>query len=49
MAQEGYSHPEFLVDAEWVDAHKDDANVVIVDLRAGFYGDWWDFPGDQWR
>ena len=38
MAQEGYSHPEFLVDAEWVDAHKDDANVVIVDcdVEVGF-------------
>ena len=31
MAQEGYTHPEYLVDAEWVDAHKDDANVVVVD------------------
>ena len=38
MAQEGYAHPEFLVDAEWVDAHKDDANVVIVDcdVEVGF-------------
>lgn len=30
MAQ-GYTHPEFLVDAQWVDAHKDDADVVVVD------------------
>ena len=38
MAQEGYSHPEFLVDAEWVDAHTHDANVVIVDcdVEVGF-------------
>ena len=38
MAQEGYAHPEYLVDAEWVDAHKDDANVVIVDcdVEVGF-------------
>ena len=38
MAREGYAHPEFLVDAEWVDAHKDDANVVIVDcdVEVGF-------------
>ncbi|PKB78682.1 MAG: hypothetical protein BZY88_17225 [SAR202 cluster bacterium Io17-Chloro-G9] len=34
MAQEGYAHPEFLVDAEWVDAHKDDPNVVVVDTDA---------------
>jgi thiosulfate/3-mercaptopyruvate sulfurtransferase len=27
----GYAHPEYLVDAAWVDAHKDDPNVVIVD------------------
>ena len=31
MAQESYAHPEYLVDAEWVDDHKDDSNVVIVD------------------
>jgi thiosulfate/3-mercaptopyruvate sulfurtransferase len=38
MATEGYAHPEFLVDAAWVDAHKSDANVVIVDCdaEAGF-------------
>jgi thiosulfate/3-mercaptopyruvate sulfurtransferase len=28
---EGYSHPEFLVDAEWVVAHQNDPNVVVVD------------------
>ena len=27
----GYAHPEYPVDAAWVDAHKDDPNVVIVD------------------
>lgn len=38
MAQEGYAHPEFLVDAAWVDAHKDDSNVVVVDtdVEAGY-------------
>ena len=29
--REGYSHPEFLVDAEWVVAHQNDPNVVVVD------------------
>ena len=33
MATESYAHPEFLVDAAWVDAHKGDANVVIVDCE----------------
>ena len=33
MAIEEYSHPELLVDAAWVDAHKGDANVVIVDCE----------------
>ena len=27
----GYAHPEFLVDAQWVQAHKDDPNLVVVD------------------
>jgi thiosulfate/3-mercaptopyruvate sulfurtransferase len=27
----GYARPELLVEAEWVDAHKNDADVVIVD------------------
>ena len=27
----GYAHPEFLVDAQWVHAHKDDPNLVVVD------------------
>ena len=31
MTTEGFAHPEYLVDAAWVDAHKDDPNVVIVD------------------
>ena len=31
MATEDYTHPEYLVDAAWVDAHKDDSNVVIID------------------
>jgi len=33
MATEGYSRPELLVDAAWVDAHKNDADVVIVDCE----------------
>ena len=33
MASDGYAHPEFLVDAAWVDAHKGDPNVVIVDCE----------------
>ena len=34
----GYAHPEFLVDAAWVDAHRGDANVVVVDtdVEAGY-------------
>ena len=31
MADEGYSHPEFLVEPDWLAAHKDDADVVVVD------------------
>ena len=31
MAQEGYSHPEYLVEPDWLASHKDDANVVVVD------------------
>jgi thiosulfate/3-mercaptopyruvate sulfurtransferase len=27
----GFAHPEFLVDAAWVAAHLNDANVVVVD------------------
>jgi thiosulfate/3-mercaptopyruvate sulfurtransferase len=27
----GFAHPELLVDAAWVEAHKDDPNVVVVD------------------
>jgi thiosulfate/3-mercaptopyruvate sulfurtransferase len=27
----GYAHPEFLVDAHWVAAHRNDPNVVVVD------------------
>ncbi len=27
----GFVHPEYLVDAAWVDDHKGDANVVVVD------------------
>ncbi|NQW23686.1 MAG: sulfurtransferase [SAR202 cluster bacterium] len=33
MATEEYGHPELLVDAAWVNAHKGDANVVIVDCE----------------
>ena len=39
MAQEeGFAHPELLVDAEWVEAHGGDANVVVVDcdVDAGY-------------
>ena len=38
MAHEGFAHPEYLVDAEWVEAHKDDPNVVVVDcdVEAGY-------------
>ena len=34
----GYAHPEFLVDAAWVEAHGGDANVVVVDtdVEAGY-------------
>ena len=34
----GYAHTEFLVDAAWVDAHRGDANVVVVDtdVEAGY-------------
>ena len=31
MTTDGYTHPEYLIDAAWVDAHRDDANVMIVD------------------
>ena len=33
MASDGYAHPEFLVDAAWVDAHKGDPSVVFVDCE----------------
>ena len=31
MAQEGYTHPEYLVEADWLAEHLNDANVVVVD------------------
>jgi thiosulfate/3-mercaptopyruvate sulfurtransferase len=31
----GYAHPEQLVETDWVAAHAADANVRIVDMRAG--------------
>ena len=34
-----YAHPEQLVDTNWVAAHAADANVRIVDMRQGGYGD----------
>ena len=36
--EEGFAHPEFLVDAAWVAAHLDDPTVVIVDgdVEAGY-------------
>ena len=33
MVSESYTHPEYLVDAAWVDAHKGDEDVVIVDCE----------------
>jgi thiosulfate/3-mercaptopyruvate sulfurtransferase len=33
MVSENYAQPDLLVDAAWVDAHKGDANVVIVDCE----------------
>ena len=38
MTQEEFAHPEHLVDAAWVEAHKDDPNVVVVDcdVEAGY-------------
>ena len=33
MSTGDYTHPEFLVDAAWVDAHKSDSDVVIVDCE----------------
>ncbi len=33
MATEEYTRSELLVDAAWVDAHKGDPNVVIVDCE----------------
>ncbi len=36
--EEGFAHPELLVDAEWLEAHGNDANVVVVDcdVDAGY-------------
>jgi thiosulfate/3-mercaptopyruvate sulfurtransferase len=31
MAQARFAHPEYLVDAAWLDSHKEDPNVVAVD------------------
>lgn len=31
VTEQGYAHPEYLVDAAWVEAHLEDGNVVIVD------------------
>ena len=39
MAQDQeFAHPEYLVDAEWVEAHQDDSGVVVVDcdVEAGY-------------
>jgi thiosulfate/3-mercaptopyruvate sulfurtransferase len=38
MAEGAFAHPEYLVDAAWVEAHKDDLNVVVVDcdVEAGY-------------
>ena len=29
--QQGYAHPEYLIDAEWAEAHLEDRDVVFVD------------------
>lgn len=31
MAAEGYTHSEYLVEADWLAVHKDDVNVVVID------------------
>jgi thiosulfate/3-mercaptopyruvate sulfurtransferase len=38
MTTEAYTHPEYLVDAAWLDSHRNDPNVVVVDcdVVAGF-------------
>ena len=33
MVSDSYTHPEYLADAAWVDAHKSDKDVVIVDCE----------------
>ena len=35
---EGFAHPEYLVDAQWVAAHLDDPNLVVLDgdVEAGY-------------
>ena len=35
---DGFAHPEFLVDAAWLAAHRDDPDVVVVDgdVEAGY-------------
>jgi thiosulfate/3-mercaptopyruvate sulfurtransferase len=38
MTTEGFARPELLVEADWVDTHKNDPNLVIVDtdVEAGY-------------
>ncbi len=38
MTQEGFAHPEYLVDAAWLQDHQNDAHVVVVDcdVEAGY-------------
>ena len=38
MTDDGYSHPEYLVEADWLAGHLDDDNVVVVDcdVDAGY-------------
>ncbi len=38
MTSEAFAHPEYLVDAAWVEAHGNDPNVVVVDcdVDAGY-------------
>ena len=45
MVSESYTHPEYLVDAAWVDAHKGDEDVLIVDCEVEAAFDRGHIPG----
>ena len=32
VADKGYARPEVLVDADWVEQHKNDSNVKLVEV-----------------